>query len=437
MSKQHLAFIAFIVLVVLAVSVLASRQPIKPQYAESPLILARTQTPAPTSDVPGNLLVNPGFEGAFGSCGQSCNVAPGWNAWTSETLDPPCVAGEPGCSIPCPSNCDNCRSDYGCWWTKAEHKAATLQFPERVRTGASAQQYFFYGRMGDAGVYQVVGGLEPGALYEFSAWVQGWQCYERYNCQPEAMRLAIGVDATGGTDPYAAQWTYPIESWEVYTRLALEFVAEADTVTLFTYAGPRWQWARVNNDAYVDDAALVLLQPAPTPTPSPTPTNTPGPMTERGYVPVALNRWQPATSTPTPAPTDIYTDTALVVLPAQNEISISETLTLTLYAANFDAVQAVELTLFWQPVVLGYSRILTGGPMLCDVAYRARWQPGSVRIECEDSEPVTFSWVRLFDVVLTGAVPGSAVIFPYGQFVGEASGWGYVPRAAGAVVEVH
>jgi nucleoid-associated protein YgaU len=34
-------------------------------------------------------------------------------------------------------------------------------------------------------------------------------------------------------------------------------------VTVFTHSRPEWGWARVENDVYLDDASLVVVQPGP------------------------------------------------------------------------------------------------------------------------------------------------------------------------------
>ncbi len=246
------------------------------QTVNLPPFQARTlsgPTPQPTIAVPGNLLRDPSFEGNFVNCGHSCNVAPEWTAWSAPGNPPPCIAGQPGCYIPCPLNCTGCdpmQVDVGCWWAKAEHKAATLQFPERVHTGAQAQQAFVYGRMGEFGVYQV-NTVTPGSLLRFSVYAQAWQCADPKSttCKngqsdvPDKMNLRVGIGTQGETDPYASSivWSAPIESFDHYSPISVTAMAQNSTVTVFVYARPEWGWARINNDAYWDDAALVVIGP--------------------------------------------------------------------------------------------------------------------------------------------------------------------------------
>jgi LysM repeat protein len=40
-------------------------------------------------------------------------------------------------------------------------------------------------------------------------------------------------------------------------------VAKNDTVTVFTHSRPDWSWARLNNDVYLDDASLAVVNTAP------------------------------------------------------------------------------------------------------------------------------------------------------------------------------
>lgn len=246
-----------------------------PAPAFSPL--AVQATPRPTVAVAGNLLVNPSFEGAYVTWGQSTNVAPGWTPWSSSGQNPPCLPETPGCYIPCPQNCidahpvEHCKTDYGCWWAEAEHKAATLQFPERVHGGEEAQQAFTYGRMGEFGVYQVVT-APVGAALVFSAYVQAWQCFnwQSTECKsgrsdlPDRMNLRLGIGARGETNPYSPTivWSNPIESFDHYSPLSVTATAQNITITVFTYARPEWSFARTNNDAYWDDASLVMVSPS-------------------------------------------------------------------------------------------------------------------------------------------------------------------------------
>ncbi len=246
--------------------------PVSP-LAANPAVTRTAIVPAALL-VPGNLLDNPSFEGQFVNCGMSCNVAPGWTAWS---IDPaPCIAGTPGCYIPCPQNCvethpdEECATDFGCWWCRAEHKAATIQFPERVHSGESAQQAFAFGRMAEYGVYQIVQ-VPVGKPVRLTVWTQAWQCFDPQStlCKqaksddPDEMNLRIGIGALGETDPLSSTvvWSEPIESFDHYSPITLTATTQNVTITVFMYARPEWEYSRRNNDAYWDDANLVIVEP--------------------------------------------------------------------------------------------------------------------------------------------------------------------------------
>lgn len=249
-----------------------------PAPALSPL--AVQVTPRPVVAVAGNLLANPSFEGTYVTWGQSVNVAPGWVPWSSSDQNPPCIPETAGCYIPCPQNCidthpaERCRTDYSCWWAKAEHKAALLTdlpIGGRVHSGEKAQQAFVAGRMSEFGVYQVVT-APVGAELVFSAYVQAWQCFDwrSTTCKsglsdlPDKMNLRLGIGTLGETDAYAPTivWSNPIESFDHYSPLSVTATAQNITITVFTYARPEWGFARKNNDVYWDDASLVMVSPS-------------------------------------------------------------------------------------------------------------------------------------------------------------------------------
>jgi len=255
-----------------AVSTLAPRR--TPQ-ATAPLgiLAARTPTPQPTAAVPGNLLVNPSFEQPYVPQGAGeVNVAHGWWAWYFDP--PPCRPWRPDCYIPCPSNCIQngvCRKDYGCMWARPEFVAILYpQYPYRVHTGEAAAKYFSYGRMHEAGFYQQVPGIVPGSLVEFTAWVQTWMCFNFDECdygrrsdQPSDMHLRIGIDPTGGTVPTSTHivWSPEAPAFDQWTYFGVQARALSSTITVWTHSRPEWDFARANNDVYLDDANLVVVGP--------------------------------------------------------------------------------------------------------------------------------------------------------------------------------
>jgi hypothetical protein len=234
---------------------------------------ARTPTPQPTAAVPGNLLSNSSFEEPYSSQGAGeVNVAHGWKAWYLDV--PPCKPWKPDCYIPCPSNCMHngiCQKDYGCMWARPEFVPVLYeQYTYRVHTGEAAAKYFSYGRMHEAGFYQQVSGIVPGSPVEFSVWIQTWMCFNYDNCdyghvsdQPSDMHLRIGIDPTGGTVPTSTNiiWSPEASAFDHWVYYNMQATAMASTITVFTHSRPEWDYARANNDVYVDDANLVVVGP--------------------------------------------------------------------------------------------------------------------------------------------------------------------------------
>jgi hypothetical protein len=90
----------------------------------------------------------------------------------------------------------------------------------------------------------------------------------------------------------------------------VEAVASGSSVTVFTHSRADWDWARANNDVYVDDASLVVIGQAPPVQPS----AAPAPKVQQPAAaqpskpaasPVATQTSAPTlTATATPSPTD-------------------------------------------------------------------------------------------------------------------------------------
>ncbi len=248
-----------------------------------------------------NLLRNGDFE--EGGPGQAwpfqdgipeVQVAPGWRAFWLDNPPPYAVI---------PSNCVGL--DSGCYWARPEFRGMTAaEFAYRVHGGQLSQKYFTFGRQHEAGLYQQVSGITPGVRLRFTAYIETWSCLaegEWNNCptapysnHPAPMHTKVGIDPTGGTNPWASTvvWSQEVETFDHWTNFWVEATAEADTVTVFIYSRPDWVdgWPRINNDVYVDDASLVVVgEGEPTPPPIATPTSTPTPL--------------PPTPTPTPTAT--------------------------------------------------------------------------------------------------------------------------------------
>lgn len=191
------------------------------------------------------------------------------------------------------------------YWRRPEFRdVKATQYPSRVHGGWFAAKYFSFAGQHEAGFYQQVGGITPGTPLRFSAYMKFWSCMaatewnicptgDKSN-NPSKMHPRVGIDPTGGTDPWSSNvvWSPEIEAFDVWTYFQVEAIAKNSTVTVFTYSWADWteEIFRMHNDVYVDDARLIALNelpatatpeaatPAPTATLDPSqPTSTPAP----------------------------------------------------------------------------------------------------------------------------------------------------------------
>jgi LysM repeat protein len=249
-----------------------------------PAALPAAAAPAP-ADGP-NLLQNPGFESPYGK--QCCHttgdfpanlpidevqVAAGWRGWWLEpNQDPfhPGACDTPGCTA----------------WHRPEFREADCGevCANRIRSGANAQKYFTFFSVHDGGMYQQVSGIAPGALLRFSIYMMGWSSStdSANSVNPSPLGMRVGIDPFGGTNPFSGNiiWSSAFDTYDAWGLYAVEAVARAGTVTVFTRSTPTWG---VNhNDVYVDDGSLVVVGATSSsgntnPPPAPQPTLTPVP----------------------------------------------------------------------------------------------------------------------------------------------------------------
>ncbi len=264
------------------------------------IALALAQPLASHAQVPGqNLLTDGDFEAptwrAQDGIGE-LKIAPGWRGWYVEAnrIQP---------YVKRPSNCDT--SDPTCYWARPEFNSADFDaFPNRVHNGFKAQKYFTYGRMHEAGLYQQAVGIQPSATLRFSIYMQAWQCSEPKNCgengshsdAPAEMHLRVGIDPYGGTDPLSANvvWSPEKPAFDQWVQFSVQAQAKGSAVTVFSHSRAEWDWPRVNNDVYLDDASLTVVgegttlpgtvQPTGSPAPTFTPANTPTPRPDGAIV---------------------------------------------------------------------------------------------------------------------------------------------------------
>lgn len=250
---------------------------------------------APSADGP-NLLQNPGFEDPYAKqCCQTdlskyypntpiaeVQVAWGWNAWWLQPdQDPqhPGAGGNPS-------------------WHRPEWRNANCGSvcANRVHSGNDAQKYFTFWSVHDAGMYQQVSGVTPGALLRFSVYMQAWSTNSNYgpSDHSQTMGMRVGIDPFGGTDAFSPNiiWSDPFDTYDAWGLYSIEATAGSGTVTVFTRSTPHY--GNQHNDIYVDDASLVVVDNSNTggganvqpnnPPPAPAPTAVPSPVPGFPYV---------------------------------------------------------------------------------------------------------------------------------------------------------
>ncbi|CAG0936611.1 Muramidase-2 [Thermoflexales bacterium] len=191
----------------------------------------------------GNLITNPGFEGAFVAQDDKTSVGQGWTAWWI-----PWFEGQPEwsyhhpdfiASAPCGSVCDH-----------------------RIHSGGNAQRIFQYFGTYMAGVYQRVN-VTSGSDVRLTAFGQSWSSTTE---QPQnvsnggtSMHLRVGIDPWGGTNPYDARivWSSEADALDSWQQFSVYARAQSAQVTVFLYAAP--DDARRKNEVYWDDAVLEVL----------------------------------------------------------------------------------------------------------------------------------------------------------------------------------
>lgn len=259
------------------------------------MALAGALAPAsgPTAAQGANLLRNPSFEGQYSAYKEgdrlyvTAQMAPDWLPWWV-----PQVEGDPS------------------WKNRMPEWKSSAPFQNRIRSGATAQQYFtFYGTH-IGGVWQRVP-VTAGAQLRFSVWVQVWSsAFDDPNVSENngQVNVRVGIDPTGGTDPFSATvvWSNPKQQYDEWFEMSVEARAASNNATVFVRTEP--QFPVKHNDIYLDDAALVVVgaqPPTPTPTSEVFPTVTPSPTFTK--IPVITNTPVPGQPTATPIGTVIYT----------------------------------------------------------------------------------------------------------------------------------
>ena len=227
-----------------------------------------------TQTVGVNLLVNPGFEGIGRPVD---NSTPNSGNWTRDTFN-----GAQYGEIYTPEG-------WVTWWQEGEFKRPECKVipneapfnvdPKRVYQGYYSGMFFtFFGKQ-NAGYFQVVRNIEPGATLEAKFFAHAWSCNEDnppLSCgDPNSFYFRVGIDPNGGTDPFSGNivWSAPYFIYDKYGQVGpVQATAGASgAVTMFMqFYG---KWPNKHNDAYSDNPSLVVLTQGtpPTATPEPVP----------------------------------------------------------------------------------------------------------------------------------------------------------------------
>jgi len=235
-----------------------------------------------------NLLENPGFEGDYEvRCSfpggkpwiavpcdgpipsrpwQSVIMAKGWSAWwrppNEDLSSKDFYATYPNyCGKSAPGNCVP--------WHMPEYRDTRndLQDPPRIHSGENSQKYFTFWSVHEGGVYQVVDNVRPGMALRFSIYMHAWSATKLNGLEPNphfsfgqtGMHMKIGIDPTGGNDPWSQDvvWSPEKDVYDKFERYEVQAVARSNKVTVFTYSRP--ENPMEHNDIYLDDAELVAV----------------------------------------------------------------------------------------------------------------------------------------------------------------------------------
>ena len=237
-----------------------------------------------------NLLTNPGFEDGF----DSSQVANGWESWVSDDEDAPDFQESPT-------------------YLQASDASDNGLIPQ-VRSGDEAQALFSFFASHDAGIYQQVDDITEGSELRFSIYGHVFSNSTAdvdQSTNPGGVTIRVGIDPTGGTDPFSDDivYTEPFITYDTFIQYNVIATAESDTATVFvrsTVTEPVQ-----NTIVFLDDAVLNVTPessvPAETEEPTEEPTEVPTEETIEEPTPTREVSDEP-TDEPTEEPTDEPTD---------------------------------------------------------------------------------------------------------------------------------
>lgn len=220
---------------------------------------APVAAPAAQAGCPGNLLQNPGFEGASHkteSEGTSLSsaVGNGWSPWF--------VRGN------------------ATWNREPEFKVEQTAIGgdwARVHSGANSMKWFTTWGTHTAGVYQKVA-ARPGTAYTFSIYAQAYsgegdafdpvrRTFVSDKEKPGNYKIMVGIDPTGAVPlmgqapPATVVWSTPVGTVDEWVNLAVSAVAKGGAITVYTHSS--MEFPVKHNDSFWDDACLRVGNFAP------------------------------------------------------------------------------------------------------------------------------------------------------------------------------
>ncbi len=167
------------------------------------------------------------------------------------------------------------------WWVVGQEGVSDLGVPEilsvidssnphylepvpRIRSGEQALKLARWGAY-RAGVYQRLTDLPPGATVVFSAYAHAWACQDDppppLSCaDPFAFRSRVGIDPAGGTasDLDGVMWSDDAWLYDVFGEVGPVTATVGPEGTITVYLESFGKWPLKHNDAYWDDASLIL-----------------------------------------------------------------------------------------------------------------------------------------------------------------------------------
>jgi len=193
-------------------------------------------------------------------------MAKGWSAWWQPPSEDPQTKDF---YTTYPNYCGQLAPDDCVAWHMPEYRdtRSALQDPPRIRSGENSQKYFTFWSVHQGGVYQVVDGVRPGMTLRFSIYMHAWSATKLHGLEPNphfsfgqtGMHMKIGIDPTGGTDPWSKDviWSPEEDVYDKFERYEVQAVARSNKITVFTHSRP--ENPMEHNDVYLDDAELIVV----------------------------------------------------------------------------------------------------------------------------------------------------------------------------------